>query len=91
MLQIENETFRKGYTKDQAFKPASGFKETAQVPYEYKEENNPERDPKRNRDPDGKVKAEPRNFYSNQQSTVIRSFFKPLEHLADPYDRAHQM
>lgn len=48
-------------------------------------------DPKRNRDPDGKVKAAPRNFYSNQQSTVIRSYFKPIKYIDDPYERAHQM
>lgn len=73
------------------FKPASGFKETQPVPYEYKEQNNPELNPKRNRDEDGKVKAAPRNFYSNQQSTVIRSFFKPIKYIEDPYERAHQM
>ena len=86
---MENETFRKGYNKEQMFKPASGFKQTAQVPYAFKEENNPEQDPKRNRDPDGKVKCAPRNFYSNQQSTVIRSFFKPIKYIEDPYERAH--
>lgn len=73
------------------FKPASGFKETQSYPYEYKQQNNPELDPKRNRDGDGKVKANPRNFYTNQQSTVIRSFFKPLNYIPDPYERAHEM
>jgi len=73
------------------FKPASGFKETAKVPYEYKEQNNPELDPKRNRDTDGKVKSQPRNLYTNPQTTVIRSFFKPIKYLEDPYERAHQM
>jgi len=91
MLQLDNETFRKGYTKEQAFKPASGFKETAVYPFEYKEGNNPELDPKRNREEDGKVKSAPRNFFTNQQSTVIRSFFKPNKYIEDPYERAHQM
>lgn len=59
--------------------------------YEYKEENNPEKNPKRNRESDGKVKAAPRNFYSNQQTTVIQSFFKPLKYIEDPYERAHQL
>ena len=61
------------------------------MPYEYKEENNPERDPKRNREEDGRVKAEPRNFYSNQQTTVLNSYFKPNKYMEDPYERAHQM
>lgn len=91
LLQIENENFKKGYTKDQMFKPAAGFKETQPFPYEFKEENNPELDPKRNRDPDGKVKSELRNVYTNQQSTVIRSFFKPIKYIDDPYERAHKM
>lgn len=67
------------------FKPASGFKEIHTPAYEFKEENNPEKDPKRNRDNDGKVKLQPRNYYTNQQSTVIRSFFKPIKYLEDPY------
>ena len=33
LLQIENENFKNGYTKDQMFKPASGFKETQPYPY----------------------------------------------------------
>ena len=48
-------------------------------------------DPKRNRDPDGKVKAAPRNFYTNQQTTVLRSYFKPHKYIEDPFERAHQM
>lgn len=38
------------------FKPASGIKELYQPAYEFKEENNPEKNPKRNRDNEGKVK-----------------------------------
>jgi len=38
------------------FKPASGFKSVNKSSYEYKTENNPELNPKRNRDADGKVK-----------------------------------
>lgn len=63
------------------FKPASGFKEVHKPTYEFKEENNPEKDPKRNRDPDGKVKSQPRNLYTNQQTTVLRSFFKPIKYI----------
>ena len=37
------------------------------------------------------MKAAPRNFYTNQQSTVIKSYFKPIKHLDDPYERAHMM
>jgi hypothetical protein len=37
------------------------------------------------------VKIQPRNFYTNQQSTVIKSFFKPIKYMEDPYERAHQM
>ena len=68
------------------FKPASGFKELHKSVYEYKVENNPEQDPKRNRDPDGKVKLQPRNYYTNQQSTVVKTYFKPLKHLDDPFE-----
>ncbi len=38
------------------FKPASGSKELYLPAYEFKEENNPELNPKRNRDQEGKVK-----------------------------------
>ncbi len=81
LLQIENEKFKKGFTKEQMFKPASGNKELYLSSYEFKEENNPELNPKRNRDSEGKVKVEPRNYYTNQQSTVIRSFFKPIKYI----------
>lgn len=73
------------------FKPASNLKELYLPSYEFKEENNPEKNSKRNRDNDGKVKLEPRNFYTNQQSTVIRSFFKPIKYMEDPFERNHQM
>lgn len=73
------------------FKPASGFKELHIPPYEYKEENNPEKQPKRNRELDGKVKLEPRNYYTNLQSTVIKSYFKHPKYIEDPYERAHQL
>jgi hypothetical protein len=73
------------------FKPASNLKELYLPSYEFKEENNPELNAKRNRDPEGKVKLEPRNFYSNQQSTVIRSYFKPIKYMEDPFERAHQL
>lgn len=58
--------------------------------YSYAEEKPPPKDPKRNRHPDGKVKIMPRNAYSNSGVKVIDSYFKPLKHLDDPYDRAHQ-
>jgi hypothetical protein len=73
------------------FIPASGFKELHIPPYEYKEENNPEKEPKRNREGDGKVRTKPRNIYTNQQTTVIKSFFKPIKYIEDPYERAHQL
>jgi hypothetical protein len=37
------------------------------------------------------VKVKPRNIYTNQQSTVIKTFFKPLKYIEDPYERAHQL
>ena len=91
LFQLENETFQKSYTKDQMWKPAGKGKEEYKPSYTYKEEDNPERDPKRFREEDGKVKAAPRNFYSNQQSTVIRSYFKPIKYMEDPYERASQL
>jgi hypothetical protein len=50
LLLYENEVFKKGFHKDQQFKPASGFKELHTSSYEFKEENNPEKNPKRNRE-----------------------------------------
>lgn len=37
------------------------------------------------------MKALPRNAYTNPGSKVIDTYFKPLKHLEDPYDRAHQL
>lgn len=59
--------------------------------YEYVEDKPVEKDPKRNREEDGRVKTKPRNYYTNQQSTIITNSFKPYKHLDDPYDRAHQI
>ena len=59
--------------------------------YEYKEQNNPEKDPKRLRDSDGRVKSELKNITSNPHSKVDNSYFKFPKHVSDPYDRAHKM
>jgi hypothetical protein len=53
------------------------------------EDNNPEMNTKRNRNEDGSVKTAPRNFYTNQQTTVLRSYFRPVKYMEDPYERAH--
>jgi len=37
------------------------------------------------------VKTQLRNTFTNPGSKVIATYFKPLKHLDDPYDRAHQM
>jgi len=37
------------------------------------------------------VKIEPRNAYTNLQTTVIKNFFKPIKYMEDPYERADQL
>lgn len=59
--------------------------------YEYTEEKPPEPIPKRNREEDGRVKVKLRNTQTNPGSKVIDSYFKPLKHMDDPYERAHQL
>jgi len=50
---------------------------------------NPEKDPRRNREEDGKVKSVSRQLQTNIQSKVITDYFKPLKHVSDPISRAH--
>ena len=59
--------------------------------YKYKEENNPEKDAKRFREEDGRVKSQPRNFYTNPISKTEKIVFKNPAYITDPYDRKHNM
>ena len=58
--------------------------------YVYVDENPPQKDPKRNRQEDGRVKSKPRNAYTNSTFNVINSYFKHNKHMDDPYDRLHK-
>lgn len=35
--------------------------------------------------------SRPRNVFTNLQSTVVTTFFKPWKHIDDPYERARQL
>ena len=59
--------------------------------YPYEEEKRGDLDPKRNRTEDGAVKTKPRNFYTNTQTKVLGSYFKPIPYIEDPYNRAKVM
>ncbi len=57
--------------------------------YTYKEQLNPELDPKRFKMQDGRVKTGPKNLYTNSLNKVSDNYFKPYKHLPEPYERAH--
>lgn len=93
LLQIQNERFKNGPKNENKYKPASktGSNVLWKSSYPFTEENPPEKDPKRNREEDGRVKTKLRNAYTNPGSKVIDTLFKHEKHIDDPYDRAHVM
>lgn len=50
---------------------------------------NPELDPRKFREEDGRVRSGPRNFYTNNNAKVAETLFKHYKYVDDPYEREH--
>jgi hypothetical protein len=50
---------------------------------------NPELDPKRFREENGRVKSGLRNFYTNNSQRVNETVFRHYKYVGDPYEREH--
>lgn len=85
--------YKRGLRNENKYKHASftGSDILWKSSYPYTEDKQPEKDPKRNREDDGRVKVRARNALTNPGSKVIDTYFKHEKHMDDPYDRAHQM
>ena len=87
----EDHESRKGCPFEKQFYPQAHYTVLHKSSYEYIPEANPEKDPKRYREEDGKVKSSPRQFQTNIQSRVLSDYFKPPKHVSDPISRAHDI
>ena len=52
---------------------------------------NPEKDPRRFRKEDGRVRSSPRQFQTNPQGRVLSDYFKPIKNVSDPINRKHDI
>ena len=90
-LVREDHESRKLCAHEKQFYPASSYTLLHKPAYKYKEEADPEKDPRRFRLEDGRVKSKPRQLQTNIQSRVISDYFKPLKNVSDPYERKHDI
>ena len=87
----EDHSSRKHCPHEKQFYPQHTYKIQKDAAYEHIDENNPEKEPKRNREADGKVKSQPRQFQTNPQKRVLSDYFKPIKNVSDPLEREHDI
>jgi hypothetical protein len=87
----EDHQGRKLCSHEKQFYPANSYALLHRPTYHYQEQADPEKDPRRFRKEDGRVKSKPRQLQTNIQSRVISDYFKPIKNVSDPFERKHDI